>query len=53
MIIELSVDHPVPDLLVRAFNMRFPTVALALAGIASTVQGFWMGDIAREALSCT
>jgi len=29
--------------------MRFATVTLALASIASTVQGFWMGDIARKA----
>ncbi|OIW25058.1 pectin lyase-like protein [Coniochaeta ligniaria NRRL 30616] len=31
--------------------MRFPTVALALAGIASTVQGFWMGDIAHQGVA--
>jgi hypothetical protein len=33
--------------------MRFPTVALALAGIASTVQGYWMGDIARKGFDFT
>ena len=28
--------------------MRFTTLLLAAAGLASTVNAYWLGDIARE-----